>query len=194
MPRIRDVAIALAILGAATSVVATRGNLSVGSPAPAPPSAPAQVSDPSLPVVRVNQFMSYDPGARTVNIELIGAFGAANGGMNFNGGAKGDQTITVPVGWTVNMDFVNRDVSPHSAILLPDQLPLPLEPGPSAIPGAYTINVTDGLPVNGTDRMSFTASKPGSYLIVCGVPGHGPAGMYIGFVVSRTAKVPGYSR
>jgi sulfocyanin len=143
--------------------------------------------------VKVNQFMSYDPGSKTVNLQLIAAFGSVNGGMNFNGGARGDETITVPEGWTVKVPFTNRDAIPHSAIILPDSLPLPAIPENPAIPGAYTKDVTAGLPTGGTDTMTFKTAKPGNYLIVCGVPGHGPSGMYIKFVVSGTAKAPSYA-
>jgi uncharacterized cupredoxin-like copper-binding protein len=38
--------------------------------------------------------------------------------------------------------------------------------------------------------MDFTANKAGTYLIVCGVPGHATSGMYIRFVVSSDATAP----
>ena len=47
------------------------------------------------------EFMTYDSASKTVKISLTASLGSANGGMNFNGGFKGDQTITVPVGWSV---------------------------------------------------------------------------------------------
>jgi sulfocyanin len=143
--------------------------------------------------VTVNQFMSYDASTKTVSIQLVASFGSVNGGMNFNGGYKGNQTITVPQGWTVKMHFVNKDAIPHSAIVLPDKFPLPMQPQDPALPRAYTIEVTAGLPTGGTDEMNFKASQPGKYLIVCGVPGHGPSGMYIGFVIAADAKAPSYA-
>lgn len=144
--------------------------------------------------VRVNEFMSYDPAAKKVTISLAAALGGFNGGMNFNGGAKGDQTITVPLGWSVHMPFVNKDAIPHSAIILADAMPLPMAPENPAIARAYTNDLTAGLPTGGTDTMDFKASRAGKYLIVCGVPGHGPSGMYIKFVVSDKATVPAYAK
>jgi sulfocyanin len=140
------------------------------------------------------EFMSYDAASKTVKISLTASLGSANGGMNFNGGFKGDQTITVPVGWSVKMSFVNKDAIPHSAIILPDSFPLPMAPENPAIARAYTNDLTAGLPTGGTDSMDFKTTKPGEYLIVCGVPGHGPSGMYIKFDVSAKAKVPSYSK
>ncbi|HEX6537016.1 MAG TPA: sulfocyanin-like copper-binding protein [Gemmatimonadaceae bacterium] len=142
--------------------------------------------------VKVNQFMTYDPATKTVHVQLTAALGSANGGMNFNGGARGNQTITVPEGWHVIMDFVNKDAIPHSAIVLPNDLHFPAQPQNPAIPRAYTNDVTAGLPTDGTDTMDFKASKAGDYLIACGVPGHAPSGMYIKFVVSPSAKAPTY--
>jgi sulfocyanin len=139
-------------------------------------------------------FMTVNAAAKNVSINLYAAYGSANGGMNFNGGSKGDQTITVPLGWSVHIAFQNKDAIPHSAILLPDHLPLPAQPDNPAIARAYTKDVTGGIPTDGTDTMDFTAAPAGNYLIVCGVPGHGPSGMYIKFVVSAEAKAPQYSR
>lgn len=144
--------------------------------------------------VKVNEFMTYDSAAKKVTVTLTAALGGFNGGMNFNGGAKGDQTITVPQGWSVHMPFVNKDAIPHSAIILPDSMPLPMAPENPAIPRAYTNDLTAGLPTGGTDTMDFKAARAGKYLIVCGVPGHGPSGMYIKFVVSSTAAVPSYTK
>ncbi|HKV52606.1 MAG TPA: sulfocyanin-like copper-binding protein [Gemmatimonadaceae bacterium] len=139
-------------------------------------------------------FMTVNAAAKKVSINLYAAYGSANGGMNFNGGSKGDQTITVPLGWSVHIAFQNKDAIPHSAILLPDRMPLPAQPGNPAIARAYTKDLTAGIPTGGTDTMDFTATPAGNYLIVCGVPGHGPSGMYIKFVVSADAKEPQYSK
>ena len=139
-------------------------------------------------------FMTVDAAAKKVSLRLYAAYGSENGGMNFNGGSRSNQTITIPLGWTVHIDFQNKDAIPHSAILLPDHMPLPMQPDNPAIARAYTKDVTAGIPTDGTDTMDFTAQPAGNYLIVCGVPGHGPSGMYIKFVVSADAKAPSYAR
>lgn len=154
------------------------------------PSASAQ--EAALPEVVVNKFMSYDPAAKKVTLKLRAAVGSDNGGLNFNGGSRGDQTITVPLGWKIHVDFKNEDAIPHSAILLPDKIPVPPAPSQPAIGGAYTRDLSSGMPTDGTDTMDFTAAPAANYLMVCGVPGHGTSGMYIKFVVSATAKTPSY--
>lgn len=145
------------------------------------------------PDTKVNEFMSYDAATKTVNLKVFPAFNSVQGGFNFNGGSDGSQTITVPTGWKVNIDVVNKDAIPHSAIIIADTRPIPNAPDKPAIPRAYTEHLTDGLaPQNGEDTMNFTApTSPGNYLIACGVPGHAPSGMWIKFVVAA-AQAPSY--
>jgi sulfocyanin len=143
--------------------------------------------------VKVNQFMRYDAAAKTVTLDVFAAYNNQQGGFNFNGGSNGSHTITVPVGWTVRMHVVNKDAIPHSAIVINDQHPLPQAPSEPAIPRAYSAHLNDGLPpVNGSDDVVFKASKPGSYLLDCGVPGHGQSGMWVRFNVSSDAQAPAY--
>ncbi len=145
------------------------------------------------PDTKVNSFMSYNASTKTVNIKVFAAYNSVQGGFNFNGGSNGSQTITVPVGWEVNIDVVNKDAIPHSAIIIADAQPLPNAPSQAAIPRAYTAHLTDGLPAqNGEDTMNFPApSTPGSYILACGVPGHATSGMWIKFVVAA-ANAPSY--
>jgi sulfocyanin len=142
-------------------------------------------------MIRVNRFLSYDSTTRSVALTLVAAANSAQGGFNFNGGSVGNQTITVPLGWSIDIDFQNHDVVPHSAVVIAAQSPLPAVPEKPAFPRAYTSHLIDGLPAQtGHDTMRFTASPAGDYLIACGVPGHALSGMFIRFVVSANAAAP----
>jgi sulfocyanin len=176
--------------------VAPKKHANATKPAAAVIAAPAKVAAPAAvdSGVTVNEFMSYDPAAKTVALKLYAAHGSVNGGMNFNGASNGNATITVPVGWTVTWQFKNEDAIPHSAIVLANKQPFPAQPQEPAIPRAYTNDVTGGLPTNGTDQTTFKASPAGQYVIACGVPGHAPSGMWINFNVSADAKVPTYTQ
>ena len=145
------------------------------------------------PDTKVNDFMSYNAATKTVNIKVFAAFNSVQGGFNFNGGSNGSHTMIVPTGWNVNIDVVNKDAIPHSAIIIADARPIPNAPDHAAIPRAYTAHLTDGLaPQNGEDTTNFQApATPGNYLIACGVPGHAPSGMWVKFVVAA-AQAPGY--
>jgi sulfocyanin len=142
--------------------------------------------------------MSYDPATKKVKLEIDAGLDTRPapkmGPFNFNGGSLGDQTITVPTGWTVDYHFVNHDAVPHSFIIIADAKPLPTAPEIPAIPRAYSDRLTEGLFTNGTSDGSFRASKPGEFLLYCGVPGHGPSGMYIKFVVADGAAAPSYQK
>jgi hypothetical protein len=134
--------------------------------------------------------MAYDPAAKAVDLRV--SAGGANGGMSFNGAANGTRTITVPRGWTVRMRFENLDVMPHSALVYRDTRPLPMAPDAPALPRAVTTRVAEGLGRGDTDVTEFTADVAGNYLLICGVPGHGPGGMYLRFVVADGIAAPSY--
>jgi len=79
---------------------------------------------------------------------------------------------------------------PHSAEIIAPQTPLPTQPVAPAIPRAFTLRLNEGLVSETTDTMRFTAQPAGEYVIFCGVPGHGAAGMWIHFRVSATTEAP----
>jgi sulfocyanin len=174
----------------AHKVKASRHAVAASTPTVASAPAPAAAADP----VNVNEFMSYEPSTKTVMLKVFAAHGSTNGGMNFNGGSNGSQTITVPQGWTVNMTFTNEDAIPHSAILLPNKMPFPAQPQDPAIPRAYTSDVTGGLMTGKSDQTTFKASPAGEYVLACCVPGHAPSGMWIHFNVSADATTPAYTK
>ncbi|HEV7705349.1 MAG TPA: sulfocyanin-like copper-binding protein [Gemmatimonadaceae bacterium] len=184
--------VSTAIAAQGSGAVVPKRHVNATKPAKTPAKAPA-ASAPIDSGTKVNEFMSYDPAAKTVALVLDAAHGSVNGGMNFNGASNGGSTITIPVGWTVSWQFKNEDAIPHSAIVLANKMPFPAQPQDPAIPRAYTNDVTGGLPTNGTDRTTFKAATAGQYVIACGVPGHAPSGMWINFVVSADAKAPTYT-
>ncbi len=127
-------------------------------------------------------WMSWNPTTRTTTFKLIAGLtgSGASSPFNFNGYTDGDLTLTVPVGSTVSVNFVNDDGTPHSAEVIADTRPLPnMSDGTPAIPRAYTKQALEGIAQGGTDNMRFTAAPPGDYLFFCGVPGHGLSGMWI---------------
>jgi sulfocyanin len=134
------------------------------------------------------KWVSYNAAAKTVTFTLEAGAPGSNGPFNFDGYTNGGATLVVPPQSTVVMNFINHDGTPHSAELIPDQDPMPNAGGDPAIPGAYTKDVTQGLPQGGTDVMRFTAPSSGSYRIFCGVPGHGLSGMWIRLKVDPAAK------
>jgi sulfocyanin len=137
-------------------------------------------------------WLTFDGQKRTVELRLVGAADGANGTMNFNGYGSGDLTVVVPLGWRVNVEFLNQGLGalPHSLAIIDEVTPLPLEGGGPAFPRALTTRLVPGFEAGKGDTFSFVAAKEGRYLMFCGVTGHGAAGMWDYLVVSREAEGP----
>jgi len=161
-------------VGAATPVV-VRAQGDAAAPAPA--------ADPS--------WLQVDTATKTVTFQLVAGLTGLNGALNFNGFRDGGLTLTVPIGWTVMMHFRNHDgMLPHSAEIIPDTHPLPTGPVAPAFPRAFTLRLDQGLISEQSDDLRFIADRGGSYLIFCGVPGHGAAGMWVRLEVSGSVHRP----
>lgn len=156
--------------------------LGAGMAAAQAPPGPPKV-DPS--------WLHVDLAGKTAEFTLIAGLTGSNGALNFNGFRDGQLTLTVPRGWNVALHFRNHDgMLPHSAEVISDTRPLPTGPAPAAFDRAFTIRLAEGLPPQGEDDIRFVADKVGSFLIWCGVPGHGTQGMWIRFRVSGKARRP----
>ena len=152
--------------------------------APAPKSAPTASDSTAATSSAQDKWLSYDAATKTVTFELVA------GPFTFNGYRNGGATLIVPPAATVVMNFVNKDGTPHSAILISGDGPIPNSATDPAIPRAYTNKVLEGLPQEGTDVMRFPVPDSGTYRIFCGVPGHGLSGMWIWMKIDPAAKAP----
>ncbi|HEU4682585.1 MAG TPA: sulfocyanin-like copper-binding protein [Gemmatimonadales bacterium] len=156
----------------------TPKRVSTSPASPAPSTAPASANQ--------DKWLKYDPATNTVTFELIA------GPFTFNGFRDGQATLTLPPKANVIMNFVNKDGTPHSAIIISGDGPIPNSAIDPAIPRAYTNKVLEGLPQEGSDVMRFPVPESGRYRIFCGVPGHGPAGMWLWMKVDPAAKAPSF--
>ena len=146
---------------------------------------------------------------KVVHLTLIAGYNSANAGFNFDGGARGQMVVTVPLGDKIVGTFKNDATTAHDVLIVPYQKTLPTHSVPAAFTGAcYGSPVCSasgssgagGPPKGGAPgaggpptasntphTFTFTASKAGTYMIICGYPGHAIAGMWDTFVVSPTA-------
>jgi len=134
----------------------------------------------------VDEWLSYDAATNTVTFELIA------GPFTFNGYRNGEATLLVPSDAKIVMNFVNKDGTPHSAIVIAGDGAIPNAPTDPAIPRAYTSKALEGLPQEATDVMRFPVPKSGSYRVVCGVPGHALSGMWIWLKADPAVKQPSF--
>jgi hypothetical protein len=157
--------------------------------------ARATAQGPPAPQPIVPSWLKVDSATKTADFQLIAGLTGLNGALNFNGFRDGGLTFTVPLGWTVVLHFTNHDgMLPHSAEVIGEQSPVPTNPIPPAFDRAATAMLQDGLTSGQTDVVKFLANRVGSFLLFCGVPGHGAAGMWIRLQVDATATAPSVSR
>jgi sulfocyanin len=121
----------------------------------------------------------------TATLTLIAAYTNALNGFNFNGYDNGKMVITIPVGYRVTVIFSNKSSVPHSAVFTPYSQKNRNSHFPLAFKGATSPDPTSGITSGTTQRFTFTASKVGTYALVCGVPGHEQAGMWDVLKVTR---------
>jgi len=139
------------------------------------------------------EFLQFDAAARRVDLLVVAAYTRVNSGFNFNGGWNGSHRLTIPLGWTVRIAFVNRDVIPHSLGIVREERRLPTRIGAPAFPGAASRAIEQGIPAGARqDDIVFVAGSAGEYLLACGVPAHATVGSYLRFTVSPDATVPSY--
>ena len=126
---------------------------------------------------------SQNPARKTVTLFVEAQANGANSGFNFNGLAKGQGGVTVPLGWEVTVEFLNHGAMPHSAVVTRSDT--------SVTPAFKSSGMADALAGIGQGKRShfaFRATRAGRFYIVCAVPGHEPAGMWVRLTVSSTAK------
>ncbi|RIV22032.1 hypothetical protein D2Q93_09640 [Alicyclobacillaceae bacterium I2511] len=168
--------------GGTSTGTATTGSATTGSTTAA--TTPSATATPA--------FYALGAQPKTLNLNMQAGGSQANQGMNFNGFSSGQLVVTVPVGWTLNFNFVNLDPSlPHSlgVTTWADRMSTgtfaPAFTG--SIPAAFGGGIVKGqAPI----KFSVVANKAGKYALVCGLPGHAVGGMWDELDVSATAKQP----
>jgi Sulfocyanin (SoxE) domain len=115
-------------------------------------------------------WLSVDASSKTVTLRLHAAYNGVYSGFNFNGYGKGEVLVDVPRRWRVTVRCVNDSSSrDHSCAIVS---------GPGATTPAFPGAQTQPLPPHGKASFSFRPSHPGSYRIVCLLPGDTEAGMW----------------
>ena len=160
---------------------------------PASSPDPAPEADAAAPGAMPADWISVDDAARTVGIDLVAAETDANNRWNFNGYANGEATVVVPAGYTVTINFENRDPVHHHSVGVFERAaghPTIFEDVTPVFEGAVTSGATSmteaTAPGGGTESITFVASEAGEYALVCPVPANAVSGMWIGFEVSES--------
>lgn len=176
----------------ATSSTTSSTESAAAAPSEVNPSGGAvAAASPKVDPSNIKESLRWDAATKSMSLPMVSGLTPDAGGWNFNGRARGNMTIVVPVGTKVTMPFYNRDIVPHSlGVVEGSPTNVPSAPSQPAFPNAETKNFQQGIATNEGDTVVFTADKAGTYLIVCGVPGHAVSGMWLVLEVSSTATQP----
>jgi Sulfocyanin (SoxE) domain len=128
-------------------------------------------------------LLSYSSKTRTVQLQLLAGENSDNNGLNFDGAANGSMTVTVPVGWEVDVNCANYStVLSHSCAIISWRTTRP------AFAGAEIANATEGLEAARNAQFSFRASVLGRYRIVSLAAGQLDEGMWDRFTVRKGGR------
>ena len=134
-------------------------------------------------------FMTLGDKPKTVKLNIVATFTAANYGMNFNGYSHGKAIFTVPTGWNVDVTFVNPSPIPHSLLVVEKDMLRKPQMGAPYFDGAGVPKPEMGMAFAKAD-FSFVADEAGEYALACGFPAHAANGHWLSFNVSDEAKAP----
>ncbi|MHB1576424.1 MAG: sulfocyanin-like copper-binding protein [Candidatus Dormibacteria bacterium] len=150
------------------------------APSTAPSAAPSPTPTPANSSVALDQWLKYDLATKTATLKLEAGYQGVNNTLSFDGEADGKLVVTVPVGWTVVVNFSNVDKINHSAAVVTPTGTTPV------FPGASIPNPTVGIPPGAHATFSFVAGQTGNYRIACLVIGHEALGMWATFDVTAS--------
>lgn len=180
------VAVAFSACGGGEPEQAPAGGTSApaAAPADAPPTGPMTIPD----------WFHVDAAARSVHMVITAGSIPDNNYWNFNGAIRGSTAITVPEGYTVTIEFTNRDPNmAHSIGVSTETANFSVPPTPTPVfAGAISQNpgsMIDGTMPGETENVTFVAERAGNYSLVCYIPGHTAVGMWIYFNVSSGGEI-----
>lgn len=134
-------------------------------------------------------FLRLSAKPKTVELVVIAVYNDENYGMNFNGYAKGNATYTIPLGWEVEVTYINPSPVPHSLLVIEkDSLKKLQVPEPYFKGGAVPDHLK-GL-AYAKSQFHFLADEAGDYALACGFPAHALNGHWIALEVSAAAAAP----
>jgi FtsP/CotA-like multicopper oxidase with cupredoxin domain len=152
------------------------------APAEQPAAAPGALTQPD--------WFQVDEAAQTVTIDLIAGSTSDNNYWNFNGFFGGRGEIVVPEGYSVTINFVNRDPNMAHSVGVGERLaswPTSFSQVTPTFAGAVSSNptsMTESTLPGESESFQFVADAAGEYALICYVVGHAATGMWMPFNVS----------
>lgn len=161
---------------------------STSTPAAQPAATPAGPVAPTG-AYTIPDWYSIDHDAQTVDLTMVAGSTPDNNYWNYNGYIRGEIAITVPEGYTVNIELVNEDPNMAHSVGISDELAnFTMPPAPNPVfEGAISSNpqsMIDSTMPGESETITFVADAAGNYSMVCYIAGHSAVGMWLFFNVS----------
>ncbi|MEM7415823.1 MAG: sulfocyanin-like copper-binding protein [Gemmatimonadota bacterium] len=161
-------------------------------PAEAPPEAPAPApAGPAAPTgpLSMPDWYTVDHDNQTVVLAIEAGTTPDNNYWNYNGYTNGQIAISVPVGYTVDIELTNSDPNmAHSVGISSELSNFTMPPSPEPVfAGAISSNpqsMVDATMPGEVETITFVADQAGNYSMVCYIAGHSAVGMWLFFDVS----------
>jgi plastocyanin len=134
-------------------------------------------------------FLRLSSKPKTVEIILVAVWNDENYGMNFNGYAKGSATYTIPIGWALEVTYINPSPIPHSLIVIEKESIKKIQIAEPYFKGAAVPEHLKGSPF-AKQTFTFTSDEAGEYAFACGFPGHAAGGHWIALDIDAKATEP----
>lgn len=161
-----------------------------GDDAPAPADTAPSADAPAAAAPAATDWFVVDEDAQTVTINLIAGETSDNNYWNYNGFYGGRGAITVPEGFTVTVNFENRDPAMAHSVGVGESLasyPTNFQNPQPVFAGAMSSNptsMTAATMPGQSETFVFTADAAGEYALICYIAGHAATGMWMPFIVS----------
>jgi uncharacterized cupredoxin-like copper-binding protein len=158
------------------------------APAPATTQQPAE--QPAAAAATASDWFVVDEAAQTVTIALTAGATSDNNYWNYNGLYGGRGAITVPEGYTVTINFENRDPAMAHSVGVGERMatyPTNFSDPQPVFAGAMSSNptsMTQSTMPGQSETLTFTADRAGEFALICYVSGHAATGMWMNFNVS----------
>ena len=186
----RSALFSTALLAALAATACGGSDSSAGEDtAPAETSTPAAAPEAEAAPAEMTMPDWYQMDGNTVTLDITAGATSAQNYWNFNGFTAGQGSITVPAGSRVVLNFTNNDPNMAHSVGIEEyrdswigvvEVSPVFEGAVSSNPGSLTESTLPGQ----SEVVEFDASTPGTYTMVCYIPGHAQIGMWVTFIVS----------
>lgn len=183
-----------AVRAALTVAVALALACGGGEPGAEAGTGGAAESEAAAGELTMPDWMQVDRDAESVLLEIVAGATPANNYWNFQGLAMGEAEIVVPLGYSVTIEFRNEDQSMAHSLGIDEvetSWPAMFQDPQPVFEGAITsgpAQIATATQPGESETITFTAGQAGEYAMVCYVPGHAIAGMWINFTVSAEGE------